>query len=161
MGHMVAAVRVEFDHVKVHLQRFLDTAESWKPEHDLAMSLYGFQDLLNEGMKELHALLTAQDEWQQSVLSNRATPDLDGDQLLWEWSDEWLRTGRRLRRRIATFENQGFDVEHAKPFREAVRNLEEDMKGLSFPTVALRPFTAEEADCMASMCGEPAKSDAV
>ena len=93
-------------------------------------------------------------------LANRVASDLEVDQLLWEWSDDWLRTGRRLRRRIATFENQGFDVEYAKPFREAVRNLEEDMKGQSCPTVALRPFTPEEIDCMASMCGEPAKLDA-
>ena len=161
MGHMVAAVSVEFDQVKVQLQRFLDTAESWKPEHNLAMSLYEFQDLLIDGMKELNALLTAHDEWQQAVLSNRVQPDLDVDQLFWEWSDEWLRIGRRLRHKIAKFENQGFDVEHAKPFREAVRNLEEDMKGLSYPTVALRRFTSEEVDCMASMCGVPAKSDAV
>lgn len=157
---MVTAVSVEFDDVKVHMQRFLDTADSWKPEHNLAMSLYGFQDLLSAGMKELHSLMTAQDRWQQEVLANRVASDLEVDQLLWEWSDDWLRTGRRLRRRIATFENQGFDVEYAKPFREAVRNLEEDMKGQSCPTVALRPFTPEEIDCMASMCGEPAKLDA-
>lgn len=140
-----------FDDIKVHLRQYLDCAESWKPDHELAMSLYDFEELLEAGIKELKAITDGHEAWQNNVFCGLEAPSLLIDQMIWDLYTGWLRSCRRLRRMLVRFENEGYDVTHAKAFRAAVKSVLDDRKGLERPTVAVRPLNEQEVACIDAM----------
>lgn len=127
---------------------YSESAESWKPDHDLAMAQFQFDDLLKTGLKLLLAIKTAHTEWQGKVLSGEADPCLDVDLVIWDLYAWWLRPVERVEKELAFFEGEGFRLEHAAQFREELNLLRDDRQGLSRPKTALRPFTPEELEAL-------------
>ena len=139
-----------FESARQAVDAYSENAETWEPDHDLAMACGHFEDLLLKGILSLGEIVAYHQSWQQQVLSGQQEPNLSMDQAIWDMYAWWLRPCKRVKRELRFFERQGFTVEHAAEFRDSLRKLLDDRKGLVRPTSPIRPITSEHVQRLAT-----------
>lgn len=148
-----------FESARQAVDAYSENAEAWKPDHDLAMACGRFEDLLRTGIESLREIVAYHQVWQEQVLSGQHEPDLAMDQAIWDMYAWWLRPWQRVKRELRFFERQGFKVEHAAEFRDALQKLQDDRKGLVRPTLPIRPITSEHVQRLASSTLDTSRYD--
>ena len=146
-----------FESARQAVDAYSENAETWKPDHDLAMACVHFEDLLLKGIQSLGEIVAYHQTWQ--VLSGQVEPNLSMDQAIWDMYAWWLRPCKRVKRELRFFERQGFTVEHAAEFRDALRRLLDDQKGLVRPTAPIRPITSEHVQRLATSTIDTSRYD--
>ena len=148
-----------FESARQAVDAYSENAETWKPDHDLAMACVHFEDLLLKGIQSLGESVAYHQTWQQQGLSGQVEPNLSMDQAIWDMYAWWLRPCKRVKRELRFFERQGFTVEHAAEFRDALRRLLDDQKGLVRPTAPIRPITSEHVQRLATSTIDTSRYD--
>lgn len=148
-----------FESARQAVDAYSENAEAWKPDHDLAMACVRFEDLLQTGIESLREIEACHQGWQEQVLSGQHEPDLAMDQAIWDMYAWWLRPRQRVKRELRFFERQGFTVEHAAEFRDALQKLQDDRKHLVRPTLPIRPITSEHVQRLASSMIDTSRYD--
>jgi hypothetical protein len=148
-----------FESARQAVDAYSENAEAWKPDHNLAMACGHFEDLLLKGIQSLGEIVAYHQSWQQQVLSGQQEPNLSMDQAIWDMYAWWLRPCKRVKRELRFFERQGFTVEHAAEFRDSLRKLLDDRKGLVRPTSPIRPITSEHLQRLATSTIDTSRYD--
>ena len=155
----VGATMNVFESARQAVDAYSENAETWKPDHDLAMACVHFEDLLLKGIQSLGEIVAYHQTCQQQVLSGQVEPNLSMDQAIWDMYAWWLRPCKRVKRELRFFERQGFTVEHAAEFRDSLRKLLDDRKGLVRPTAPIRPITSEHVQRLATSTIDTSRYD--
>jgi hypothetical protein len=148
-----------FESARHAVDAYSENAELWKPDHDLAMACGRFEDLLRAGVESLQQIVAYHQAWQEQVLSGQHEPDLSMDQAIWDMYAWWLRPVHRMKTELRFFERQGFKVEHAVEFRDALQKLQDDRKGLVRPNSPIRPITSEHVQRLATSTIDTSRYD--
>ena len=148
-----------YESARQAVDAYSENAETWKPDHDLAMACGQLEDLLLAGIESLRGILTCHQGWQEQVLSSQQEPDLAMDKAIWDMYAWWLRPCTRIKRELRFFERQGFTVEHAAEFRACLENLLDDRRRLIRPTTPIRPITADHVQRLASSSIDTSRYD--
>lgn len=136
-------VTIVFETISNRMQAFERGVESWKADHDLAMSCMDFETLLQGSIALHEAIESLHASWRKRVRSGHA-PSVEFDRVIWKLNHRWLAKCDSIHRDILGLESQGFDVEKAVEFRRLWRDTADAMEQWSEPKSEIGNLRADQ-----------------
>ena len=125
------------------MQAFEHGVESWKADHDVAMSCMDFETLLQGSIALHEAIELLHASWRNHVRSGHK-PSIELDRIIWKLNQRWLAQCDSIHRDILGFESQGFDVAMAVDFRRLWRDTAVAMEQWSEPKSEIGNLRADQ-----------------